>query len=59
MSATYFPVHSVNHGYPTVDPLKLLNVNTLRTGCTVNHGYPTVDPLKHQDRVLKMALLME
>ena len=36
-----------NHGYPTVDPLKLpFAISMQLTSPMHNHGYPTVDPLK-------------
>ena len=35
---------TVNHGYPTVDPLK--PGGRIVIVPVVNHGYPTVDPLK-------------
>jgi hypothetical protein len=35
-----------NHGYPTVDPLKLVFPTREFIAILHNHGYPTVDPLK-------------
>ena len=51
------PAASHNHGYRTVDPLKLFQVDAAASERqSHNHGYRTVDPLKLLADVSRMRL---